>query len=62
MGGLEFSMCNHQCSSSTLPRGCLCGIHGLLLNIPSIDRSEMRYALPSGMTNEVWEYRPLSFF
>lgn len=61
MGGLELSACSHQHSSSTMPRGCLRGIKGLSLKIPSIDCSEVRYALPSGMTNEAWDSHPCSF-
>ena len=61
MGGLERSACSHQRSSSTVPRGCLRGIKGLLLKIPSIACNEVRYALPSGMTNEAWDNCPCSF-
>ena len=53
MGGLKSSACSHQCSLLIVPHGCLCGINGLLLKIPSINCSVVRYALPSGMTNDV---------
>ena len=52
MGGLESSMCSHQCSSLTVSHGCLHGINRLLLKIPSVDCSAVRYALPSGMTKD----------
>ena len=52
---------SHQRSSSTVPHGRPRGINGLLPNIPSINCSEVRYMLPSGMTNEAWDNCPCSF-
>lgn len=61
-GGWPGRACSHHFNLSIVPRGCLCGMKGLSLKMPSMACSEARYAQPSGITSDACVRRPCSFW